>query len=88
MLDSDKKMLVMHIVEKVFLPDVLVILSSVIGAVTDQAIYKHEYKKATGFDIGMPQIKLDLREAQTRLADAIATATKEYPPLPAKENNG
>lgn len=73
-------MLIMHIVEKVFIPEVLIVLNNFTQKVGEQAVYKHEYKEVTGFYPALPPVELDLQTAQIKLADSIAIALKEYPP--------
>ncbi len=80
MTDEDKKMVVMHVVEKVFIPDVLIVLHGFIAQLKHQIIYQHEYKQAFGFQIAQPVIPLDLRDAQEHLAESIAVALADYPP--------
>lgn len=79
MLEADKKMIVAHIVDKVFVPDLMVALLSFGQQVQKQAIEQHEWEKEFGFSPAMPPISLDIRAAQDRLSSAIVIATRETP---------
>lgn len=80
MLDSDKKMLVNHVVEQVFIPELMVLIKGAILTAKQQAVFQHEYKKATSYDINLPPFVIDFRAAQDKLAQAIVIVTKDYPP--------
>ncbi len=81
MLDVDKQMVIKHIVEKVFIPDVMVQLQPFIAQMVKQSIESYEWYKEVGFAPAHQPINLDLRNAQDKLAQAIVIATKEQPLL-------
>lgn len=77
--DEDKRMLVMHIVEKVFIPDVMIVLHGFVAQMSREILAKKEWMDAVGFAPFHEPIPLDLRVAQQHLADSIVTALKERP---------
>lgn len=77
--DRDKKMLIETVIEKVFIPDVMIAVALFITKAKSSIIYQHEYHQATGYQISAPPITLDLREAEDRMSRALVVALKENP---------
>ncbi len=75
--DQDRILLIATIVEKVFIPDVMVQLNGFVVSLKNQIINTHEYKQITGYDVVQAPVTLDLRTAQTRLVESLAIALRE-----------
>ncbi len=75
--DADRRMVIEKVVEKVFMPDVLIVLKGFMQEAVGQALFVNGYKDATGFDIAQPPVVLDLRHAQDHLVDSLAVVLKE-----------
>ena len=78
--EADTKLVVMHIVEKVFIPDLMVVVHGFMHKAIEQTEVKKEWLREVGFAPAMPPVVLDLRDAQEHLASSIATALKEREP--------
>lgn len=77
MTDSDKRMVVTQVVDRIFLPEVLVVVQGFIAKLKEQVIYQHEYKKDFGFNIGLPPVILDIRAAEEHLIECLIVALKD-----------
>jgi len=75
--DVDKKMVVSHIVEHIFLSDVMVILNGFIVKLNEWITYERGYYETTGYHLTTPPILFDLRHAQMHLTGSICAALKE-----------
>ena len=75
--EADKKMVVAHIVEDIFIPEVVVVLHGFIAKFKEQVVFEHEYHKVTGYHLATPPVFLDLRHAEMHLTDSLATVFKE-----------